>query len=145
MVDDQMKKLQSNGLKITPQRRLILDILGVSSHLTGEEIINKARLEQPHISAGTVYRNLNRLCEIGLVRKVAAFDGASRFESTAFHRHHFFCLSCHDAVEIDFCPMNEEVRNLAGLNGFEVVDHDFKINGYCQKCKKGGSGRFVQA
>lgn len=145
MVDDQVKRLQSNGLKITPQRRLILDILDRSSLLTGEEIINKARQEQPYISAGTVYRNLNRLCEIGLVRKVAAIDGANRFESTAFHRHHLFCLSCHDTVEIDFCPMNEELKNLAGSNGFEVVDHDFTINGYCRKCKKGGGGRFVQA
>ncbi len=136
-MDDQLKKLKRNGLKITPQRKLILDILKESSHLTGEEITTLARNEQPNISAGTVYRNLKTLCELGLVRNVASTDGVRRFESTSVHRHHLVCISCKGTVEIDFCPMNNELQMIAEKFGFQIADHDFQIRGYCTACRKG--------
>lgn len=137
MVDEQIKKLQRNGLKITPQRRLILDILGEYSHLTGEEITSIARDKQPSISAGTVYRNLKILGELGLIRNAASTDGVRRFESASVHRHHLVCLRCKGTVEIDFCPMTNELQKLAEKYGFQIADHDFQIRGYCMECKKG--------
>ena len=137
MVDDQLKMLRQKGLKITPQRKLILDILEESSHLTGEEITSIARNKQPNISAGTVYRNIKTLCELGLVRNVASTDGIRRFENTSVHRHQFICLSCKNTIEIDFCPMNNELQNLAGKYGFKIADHDFQVRGYCMNCRKG--------
>lgn len=133
---DYSQELRTLGYKMTPQRQVILDILEENrGHLSGEEIYNKARERQPHISAGTVYRNLNTLCELGLVRRLEA-PGGRRFELSGCHHHHLTCLHCHSTVEIDFCPMNEEIWELARRNGFEVADHDFEIKGYCQKCRK---------
>ena len=137
ILDGQLKKLQLRGLKITPQRKLILDILDKSPHLTSEQITSKARNQQPNISAGTVYRNLNTLCELGLVRTVASTDGMRHFESTSFHHHYLYCLGCKDTVEINFCPMNAQLQMFAQDNGFEIIDHDFQIKGYCAKCRKG--------
>lgn len=139
MVDDKLKRLQRNGLKITPQRKLILDILGESSNLTGEEITSIARNKQPNISTGTVYRNLKTLCELGLVRNVASIDGIRRFEGASVHRHHLVCLTCKETVEIDFCPMNNELQILAEKCGFQITDHDFQIRGYCMACQERGS------
>lgn len=133
---DYSQELRTQGYKMTPQRQVILDILAENQgHLSGEEIIVKARERQPHISAGTVYRNLNTLCDLGLVRRLNSMGGR-RFELNSCHHHHLTCLNCHKTVEIDFCPMSEEIKALARQNGFEVADHDFEIKGYCRKCRK---------
>ena len=65
-------ELQVKGCKVTPQRRLILDILSNSeSHvLTAEEIVNQARSMQPNISVSTIYRNLGTLAGLGLLKRL---------------------------------------------------------------------------
>lgn len=131
------EELQARGCKITPQRRLILEILHASaSHvMTAEEITERAREQQPNISASTIYRNLGTLSELGLIRRLESVGAGWRYELSDNHHHHLFCLKCHQAVAIDFCPMNRHVKELAEKNGFEVADHSFEIRGYCTNCR----------
>jgi Fe2+ or Zn2+ uptake regulation protein len=133
------KELQAKGCKVTPQRRLILDILSQSeSHvMTAEEIVNQARETQPNISASTVYRNLGTLTELGLLKRLDSMGEGWRYELNSGHHHHLVCLKCHNTVAIDFCPMSKDVRVLAEKSGFEVADHSFEIKGYCTNCKVG--------
>lgn len=130
-------ELQARGCKVTPQRRLILEILHHSeSHvMTAEEIVNLAREKQPNISASTVYRNLGTLSELGLLKRLDSVGEGWRYELSSDHHHHLVCLKCHNTVVIDFCPMNRDVRDLAEKNGFEVADHSFEIKGYCTNCQ----------
>ncbi len=131
------KELQSKGCKVTPQRRLILDILSRSElHvMTAEEIVNLARDQQPNISASTVYRNLGTLSELGLIKRLDSMGEGWRYEVSSGHHHHLVCLKCHNTVAIDFCPMNRDVKELAERSGFEVADHSFEIKGYCTSCQ----------
>jgi Fe2+ or Zn2+ uptake regulation protein len=133
------KALQAKGCKVTPQRRLILDILSRSESpvLTAEEIVNQARETQPNISASTVYRNLGTLSELGLIRRLDSMGEGWRYEASSGHHHHLVCLKCHNTICIDFCPMNRDVRELAERSGFEVADHSFEIKGYCANCQAG--------
>lgn len=133
------EELQAKGCKVTPQRRLILDILSHSeSHvMTAEEIVNQARETQPNISASTVYRNLGTLTELGLLKRLDSVGEGWRYELNSDHHHHLVCLKCHNTVAIDFCPMNRDVKELAEKSGFEVADHSFEIKGYCTNCKVG--------
>ena len=136
------KTLQAKGCKVTPQRRLILDILSQSeAHvLTAEEIVNQAREAQPNISASTVYRNLGTLSELGLIKRLDSMGEGWRYEASSGHHHHLVCLKCHNTICIDFCPMNRDVKELAERSGFEVADHSFEIKGYCTNCKVGTRG-----
>jgi Fe2+ or Zn2+ uptake regulation protein len=133
------KALQAKGCKVTPQRRLILDILSNSeAHvITAEEIVNQARETQPNISASTVYRNLGTLTELGLLKRLDSMGEGWRYELSSEHHHHLVCLKCHSTVAIDFCPMNTDIQELAEKSGFEVEDHSFEIKGYCTNCKAG--------
>lgn len=133
------KELQSHGCKVTPQRCLILDILHESKvhSISADEIVNQAREQQPNISAGTVYRNLNILCDLGLLRQIDSVGATRRYELNTGHHHHLVCLGCRETVAIDFCPLNDEVRELAKLSGFDVADHSFEVRGYCTKCREG--------
>jgi Fe2+ or Zn2+ uptake regulation protein len=133
------EQLLANRCKVTPQRRLILDILSSSeSHvLTAEEIVNQARGTQPNISASTVYRNLGTLTELGLLKRLDSMGVGWRYELNSGHHHHLVCLKCHNTVAIDFCPMSRDVKKLAEQSGFEVADHSFEIKGYCTNCQRG--------
>lgn len=133
------KELQASGCKITPQRSLILDILHHSeSHvMTAEEIVDQARKKQPNISASTIYRNLGTLSELGLLKRLESMGAGWRYELSQGHHHHLVCLKCHNTVSIDFCPMSNDVKELAEKSGFEVADHSFEIKGYCTNCKLG--------
>lgn len=135
-MNDLLRELQSRGCKVTPQRRLILEILEeAGKHLSAEEIGSLARVKQPNLSVGTVYRNLNILCDLGLVRRVDFLERGNRYEINGAHHHHLVCLSCGDAVEIDFCPIENVMAGIIKGSGFEVSAHKFEVTGYCLKCK----------
>jgi Fe2+ or Zn2+ uptake regulation protein len=136
---DHSNKLRAKGYKITPQRSLILNILHeTQEHLTAEEIALRARTRQPHLAAGTVYRNLKTLCALGLIY-CTNFQGKSRrYEINRGHHHHLICLRCGSTIEIDFCPMNNMISQITKNSGFKVTAHNFEITGYCKHCQKGG-------
>lgn len=130
------QELRELGCKVTPQRILILEVLQKAhEHLSAEEIANHARKRQPNLSLGTVYRNLNILCNLGLVRCGVFKDSGRLYEINRRHHHHLVCLDCGQTTEIDYCPINEMVRKMAESHGFKIEDHDFEITGYCQKCR----------
>jgi Fe2+ or Zn2+ uptake regulation protein len=131
------ERLRASGCKITPQRTLILEILEhAQGHLTVEEIARQARMQQPNLSSGTIYRNLNTLCALELVLTMAQGRGRA-YEINRGHHHHLVCSACGRMEEITCCPVSPEIMNLAQKSGFEVKDHNFEITGYCRKCKEG--------
>lgn len=130
-----VEKLSARGYKITPQRRVILEILGNSDrHLTAEEIGQEVRKTEPSISLATVYRNLNLLVDLEMVSRLNIHDGPVRYELHRGHNHHLVCMDCGAAVKLGICPMQGEVKRLAEENGFEVSGHHFEVMGYCREC-----------
>ncbi|MDD2586779.1 MAG: transcriptional repressor [Syntrophomonadaceae bacterium] len=131
-----LERLSALGFKITPQRRLILEVLQESNrHLSAEEIAELVREIQPSVSVATIYRNLNLLVEIHLVSKLDLHDGPARYELNRGHDHHMVCLDCGTAIKIGACPMQEDIKNIIQEKGFEVSSHHFEITGYCKQCQ----------
>ena len=65
-----LKTLQEKGYKLTPQRRLIVDIIhDAAEHLTAEDIIAKVQKKMPGVNKSTIYRTLDILEETGCVVK----------------------------------------------------------------------------
>ena len=58
-------------MRLTKQKKLILDIINNShEHLSAESIYNECRKVLPNISLGTVYRNLNQLSDMNLIKRL---------------------------------------------------------------------------
>ncbi len=130
-----VEKLSARGYKITPQRRIILEILSNSDrHLTAEEIGQEVRKTEPSISLATVYRNLNLLADLQIVSRLNIHDGPVRYELHGGHNHHLVCMDCGVAVKLGVCPMQGEVKRVAEEKGFEVSSHHFEVLGYCREC-----------
>lgn len=129
------KPTMGSGIRTTKQRQLILDIIRRrQGHLTADEIFQSAKLEQPNISLGTVYRNLELLSQIGILTKAVFVDGKARYELAASHHHHLICLSCGGTVDLPLCPIDETVAAFITANKFKVCHHHFEIYGYCAQC-----------
>jgi Fur family ferric uptake transcriptional regulator len=129
--------LKSKGLKLTPQRMLIVDIIhNVSGHLTAEEITGHVQSRMPGINKSTVYRTLELLEKAGCVYK-SELDGEVIYHhDEEGHHHHLVCRECGRTTDCDeelFAPVRETLRDKYGFNA------DFKhmvMSGLCGECRE---------
>lgn len=132
-----VEKLSARGYKVTPQRRIILEILGNSErHLSAEEIGLLVKEIEPSISLATVYRNLSLLVDLQMVSRLDLHDGPVRYELHRGHNHHLVCMECGTAIKLGVCPMHGEIQRIIEENGFEVDTHHFEITGCCRECRE---------
>lgn len=131
-----VSRLRNAGLKLTPQRELIIStLLASGGPLTARDVLKSVRKTQPRISFDTVYRNLAVLNEIGVVNRInlkVRFN--SRFEIADDHRHHLVCLGCGEVRPVNLCPFQEVAVGLEKDKPFRIVGHAFEIYGYCAGC-----------
>ena len=86
----------------TIQCSLVLDMVNkLQSHATADEIYDAIVQDHPHISRGTVYRNLNRLAEIGKIRKINIPGRAERFDHLCHDHYHVRCEKCGRIFDVD--------------------------------------------
>jgi len=128
--------LHKKTIRNSKQRQAILDLLTNSKcHLGAETIYQKIREEQPNISLGTVYRNLDTLNEMGLIERCNFADGKARYEINAGdHHHHMVCMRCGEIEDLPECPMNSEIQSYLSQQDFQPVQHHFEVYGYCSHC-----------
>lgn len=121
-------KLRGKGFKATPQREAIVRAIAAKQHQSMEEI----RARCPGVGMVTVYRTLELLSGLGLIRRLDLGDGP-RWELAEDHHHHLICEGCGDVTEFDQCPLDPGRMDLAD-NGFEVRAHSLEIYGSCADC-----------
>ena len=84
------EKIKGTGLKATPQRRLVYQIIAELLHATIEEIITRVHAKSPDITVSTVYRILDSFCSAGLLSRFNHPDGKSYFDINSTEHHHLF-------------------------------------------------------
>jgi len=124
------------GLKMTGQRRAILEVLKSSEdHPSVEEVYDRAKKLDSSVSIATVYRTLSLLDELNLVTRHEFQEGYSRYELNWDHHHHLVDLETGEVVEFQ----NEELERLkvkiAKDLGYDLVDHRLELYGKKVKAK----------
>ena len=121
----------------TRQRGVILDILKEShEHPTADIIYREARRVLPHISLGTIYRNLNFLRDHGTVREIRPSEGgSSRFDVADTPHAHFHCVHCNALLDIRLPPTLESVRFEEEERISAVSLVDLHVIGSCSGCE----------
>ena len=129
--------LQSNALKLTPHRELILEtFLENEGHRSVEDIYHTVKAIDPRIGYTTVYRTMKLLITCGLAREIELADGITRYEHLFNHEHHdhLICMECGNSIEF-YNPEIEAVQDAASAQlGFKVLDHKLQIYGVCRNC-----------
>ena len=80
--------MRSKGLKVTPQRMLIYDIVGELCHASIEEIITKTQQANSEITISTIYRILNSFCDHDLLAKINHPNGKIYYDINMHEHHH---------------------------------------------------------
>jgi Fur family ferric uptake transcriptional regulator len=121
---------------MTRQRRVILEELRkLKTHPTAEELYQVVRGRLPHVSLGTVYRNLDVLARSGAVTRMAPSEAPSRFDANTVPHHHVTCTEC-GCVD-DVCDLQGQfaIAPPEQLSGYDVVGHRLEFLGVCPKCR----------
>ena len=131
-------RLRQQSCKITGPRAAILEILRQHPHpLTNKEIF--ASLPKGGCDLATIYRAMQLLEKLGMVKRFDFGDGAARFELVGEgddgHHHHLVCTSCAEVVEIGECFPAEIENRIARANGFKAVTHRLEFFGLCPGCQ----------
>ena len=127
--------LRSQGYRLTNQRRSIVRELEGSRHLSAEDIYERVKGRYPELGLSTVYRTLDLLHELGVVRKEDFGEGYSRYELTTERiHHHARCRECSKVIEF-----NEELMEYLALQveretGFVTDWHEITLYGRCKEC-----------
>ena len=126
--------LQLNNLKVTQQRRSILDILmSHSRHVTIEELLSLAKVKHPKLGQSTVYRTMKVLVNAGLALEHRFEDGLTRFEYAhdAEHHDHLICNTCSHIFEFENSAIEKLQNEIAASYGLKIVSHELNIYGQC--------------
>jgi Fur family ferric uptake transcriptional regulator len=130
--------LKKKALKLTDQRRIILDVfLKTERHLGMEDLYNIAKKKDSSIGQATVFRTLKLLCEADIAKEVDLGDGKTRYEHKYGHVHHdhLICLKCGRFIEaVDF-KIEDLQDRLCKSHGFLPQYHKMEIFGICKKCR----------
>ena len=134
MSDDLADRLRQQGLRLTPQRQLILRAVEELRHATPDEVLAHVRTQVSSVNASTVYRTLEVLEELGLVRHTHLSDRAPTYHSTVEHEHvHVVCRRCRAVTSYDPALVTPVIEQLAA-DGFTVDVGHLAIFGVCAAC-----------
>jgi Fur family transcriptional regulator, ferric uptake regulator len=126
--------LHQRGMRMTPQRQLVLDAVMALEHSTPEQICKHVQLTTPTVNITTIYRTLDLLEHLGLVRHTHIGHGAPTYSARDHEHVHLVCHDCGNVVEVP-CEL------LAGLAGTLDDEYGFRLDashvalsGTCRDC-----------
>jgi len=136
------RRIRDMGYRMTPQRRAVLRVIGenAGSHLNSHEVYKLVKDCCPEVGIATVYRTLAMLAEQGFLSATQFGDGAVRYEildpKEEHHHHHLICLGCGSIEGFEEDLMGQVEKRIQEAKGFDIVNHQVKFYGLCQKCRE---------
>ncbi len=128
-----IERLRAAGKRLTPERELLVRVIGRNPHLDATEIYRIAKERQPRIGLATVYRTLNLLKDLGVVRACELGEAHLHYEVQEEDHLHLVCSDCGRIIDI---PSPESLRNLTASQGFHVERIRLELIGYCEACAR---------
>lgn len=139
-VDQQFEYyLRRKNLKLTQERRVILDeMAGSDRHFGPEDLLFNLREKGKRVSRATVYRTLDLLVDSGVVKRVCLGPQQFYYESIAKkeQKHsHLVCLRCGKITEFSDQATEERLSRICRENSFRMTSRCFQVFGFCSNCR----------
>lgn len=133
---DWRERLRGSGYRLTPQRELILAAVERLGHATPDEVLAEVREHSAAVNVSTVYRNLEVLGELGLIRHAHLSDRAPTYHSVSDHEHfHLVCRNCHAVISVDPDVLSPLLQRLDTDHGFTADVGHLTVFGRCASCR----------
>lgn len=124
------------GIPVTTQRRTVLEVLVTrSDHPSAEQIFCSVAERLPDVSRATVYRSLETLAQLTLVRRVEHPGSAVRYDGNTEPHHHFLCTRCGSIEDLPLASVRgHDLLALHGIDDRIVDEITLSVRGACQSC-----------
>jgi len=129
------QQLKNAGYKLTPARLAVIEVLMNSEHPNHQQILEAGQKIYPNLSQATVYRTMELLVELRLVRPLYLNDPTQRFVSAIGGHHHLVCANCGRTLEFDHCTVEQLARELSQEYDFQILSHLLEFHGLCNGCR----------
>ena len=136
---DWQQQLRASGHRLTPQRELVLAAVEHLGHATPDEVYAEVRTHSESINLSTVYRTLELLDDLGLIRHAHLSDRAPTYHSARGHEHaHLVCRVCRRQISIDRHEIENALGPLAAKHDFAPDYGHLTVFGTCADCRDTG-------
>ena len=105
-------------------------------HPSAEYIYDILRQANSNISLATVYRNLNKMDQIGRIKKINGLEDRAHFDHNTFEHYHFICRKCGRIYDIPCDIAPDIIKKAQEETGFKIESHDIVFNGICRECSE---------
>jgi Fur family peroxide stress response transcriptional regulator len=134
------KELESlcreHGLSLTIQRRAVLENLaGRTDHPTADQIYDAIKDRLKGLSRTTVYRVLETLVGVGIVKKISNPESIARFDADTSRHHHLTCVDCGAVIDIHDPELNGIKLPARFKPELEFLDYSISFTGRCRRCR----------
>jgi len=132
-----IKKLREKGLKLTSQRRVIIDVLVDKTpvHPSAALIYQEAKKKAKSLSLSTVYATLNELSRQGIIKMLEFDQAENRYEANMTEHINLVCKNCNKILDYKV-PIAIDQRKVAKKTGFSITDTRLEYYGLCRECRK---------
>lgn len=126
--------MKDTKIRYSKQRELILSNLqNRCDHPTAEMIYQDLKQDHPNLSLGTVYRNLNQLCQSNQILRLDMGGPMVRYDGNVKPHIHFVCEHCGKIYDIESIDTTL-IRQLQEQQPHKINSIDIKLTGICQEC-----------
>jgi Fur family ferric uptake transcriptional regulator len=134
------RSLQERGVRLTRQRRILLDLIDQTGlHLDAEQLYRLAKEKDPKLNRVTVYRTIKMLKETSLVDELDLmhWSGDQHYYETRLKQEHahVICLRCGKVEEFFGEPLQKLRRQIESHFGFQILLARTEVGGYCSHCQ----------
>ena len=141
-LDEAIEVVRASGLRLTSARRLVLEaLLSARAPISAEDIADGLGGKMTQSDIASVYRNLETLGELGLVRHFHAGHGPGRYVLEGFgDREYLACEACGALESVEPAALDGVRDAVRDVSGFEARFSHFPIVGLCARCANQRAG-----
>ncbi|WP_017652679.1 Fur family transcriptional regulator [Fortiea contorta] len=129
-LDDAIEKCQVLGMRVSRQRRFILELLWqANEHLSAREIYDRLNQQGKEIGHTSVYQNLEALSTQGIIECIERCDGRLYGNISDSHSH-VNCLDTNQILDVHIELPEDFIRQVEAQTGVRITDYSINFYGY---------------
>ena len=137
-----IKQLRDNGLKVTPQRLAIIEVLleRRDLHPGARLVYREAKKKKKSLSLSTTYATLDELSRHGIIKTLQFDKMENRYEGNLEEHINLICEKCKKILDYKV-PITVDPRRVVKKTGFSITDTRLEYYGYCRECREGNRSK----
>jgi Fur family peroxide stress response transcriptional regulator len=135
--ESMISQLRKNGLKLTPQRLAIIDVLieQKDSHPGARFVYKKAKRKKKSLSLSTTYATLNEFSRQGILKTLQFDKMENRYDGNVEEHINLICERCKKILDYNL-PITVDPERVLKKTGFSITDTRLEYYGLCRECRE---------